>query len=214
MNIFAKAKAARSILRLVNDPRRIDEIFVLADTVMDDAVLDQMIANISRHEQGRSALEERPRLGRVDLAALRAMPEDSLGAAYAKHLDAYGLDPSTLPVRDTPTTRSYVLPHIYETHDVWHTVTGFGADVAGELGLQAFYSAQGPSKGPVAILTAGFVNTLTNGMSDKDARLEAIARGWLMGRRGKPLFGVRWGELWAVPLEEIRARFHIEPIAR
>jgi ubiquinone biosynthesis protein Coq4 len=34
----------------------------------------------------------------------------------------------------------------YETHDIWHVVTGFHTDVAGELGLQAFYLAQFPGR--------------------------------------------------------------------
>jgi hypothetical protein len=34
-----------------------------------------------------------------------------------------------------------------------------------------------------------------------------------MGKRARPLLGVRWAELWELPLEEVRARLDIEVVA-
>ena len=41
-------------------------------------------------------------------------------------------------------------------------------------------------------------------------RLREIARGWLLGRRSRPLFGVRWDDYLALPLDEVRARLGLE----
>ena len=99
----------------------------------------------------------------------------------------------TLPVSDEFT---FIRAHLYETHDVWHAVTGFGADVAGELGLQAFYGAQAPSTLPLFLLAMGFLNTAIYSPDERERRIDAIARGWEMGRNAQALFGVRWDELW------------------
>lgn len=35
-----------------------------------------------------------------------------------------------------------MLNHFYQTHDIWHVVTGWGNDLPGELELGTFYAAQ------------------------------------------------------------------------
>jgi ubiquinone biosynthesis protein Coq4 len=47
-------------------------------------------------------------------------------------------------------------------------------------------------------------------MDDRQRRIDAIGRGWEMGKRAKPLFGVRWDQLWTVPLETVRKSLGIE----
>src|SRR5438477_261218 len=70
------------------------------------------------------ALDERHRF-RIDLASLRGLAPGTLGRTFAEHMIANGLDPSALP--DLPSTdrRSFFRAHLYETHDIWHVVTGF-----------------------------------------------------------------------------------------
>lgn len=208
--LMAPYQRIRAFSMLVRDLDRVAEVVNLIDAVVDDKSLDASLINNSRHEQGRKALKERPRLGRVQLSALRALPQGTLGRVYAEHMIANGLDPATMPTRETPTPRAFIVPHLYETHDIWHVVTGFGTDVPGELGLQGFYTAQSPSKGPMAILVAGMLNTLLYNMDKKDERLAAVAAGWMLGRRAKPLFGVRWSDLWEEPIDAVRVRYGID----
>jgi ubiquinone biosynthesis protein Coq4 len=128
-------------------------------------------------------------------------------------MDRNGLDPASIPTLPDDDDAKYVRAHLYETHDLWHVATGFGTDVAGELGLQAFYQAQLPGKLPAAILASGFLNTLVFSFAQRDVRLREIARGWLLGRRSRPLFGVRWDDLMALPLDEARARLGLDVAA-
>jgi ubiquinone biosynthesis protein COQ4 len=123
----------------------------------------------------------------------------------------HGLDPSALPTHPVKDDGSFIEAHLRETHDVWHVVTGFEPDVAGELGLQAFYLAQFPNHVAMAILTAGMLNTLIYGFEDSAARMTQIARGWLLGRKARPFFGTDWKQLWATPLSEVRTRLGLEP---
>jgi ubiquinone biosynthesis protein COQ4 len=45
---------------------------------------------------------------------------------------------------------------------------------------------------------------------DRDRRIGEIARGWLLGRRSRPLFGVRWNDYFALPLDEVRRRLGLD----
>ncbi|MBL8678550.1 MAG: hypothetical protein JNK05_05270 [Myxococcales bacterium] len=196
---------------LVRDPNKLEKVFALRDHVADEATLRAMLEHFRKDARGRDALAARPRIGRVNLDTLATLPADTLGGAFARNMRAYNLDPGALPVRESRDELSFLDAHLYETHDVWHTVTGFGVDVAGELGLQAFYAAQFPAKLSYAIMSAGLLNTMLVAMHDADRRMDAIAEGWAIGRRAKPFFGVRWADWWSRPLREVREELDVVP---
>ncbi|MFT3765333.1 MAG: Coq4 family protein [Minicystis sp.] len=204
-------RAAVGFARVVRDPDRLGEVFQFIDnTVMSERFAGPVLQAFRETEEGARALVERPRTGRIDLDALSRFPEGSLGHAFATHMRSLGLDPDALPSRAAHNEMEWVSAHLYETHDIWHVVTGFGADRAGELGLQAFYLGQFPSRVAAGILTMGFANTLLFEFDDAERRMDAIVRGWVLGRRARRLLGVDWKSLWSVPLEEVRARFAID----
>lgn len=207
-------RAAIGFARVVRDPDRLGDVFQFIDNiVMTERVAAPVLAAFRETEEGTRALAERPRTGRIDLDALAALPAGTLGHAFAAHMRALGLDPAALPSREARNDIEYMSAHLYETHDIWHVVTGFGADRAGELGLQAFYLAQFPSRVAVGILTMGLANTLLLEFEDADRRMDAIARGWVLGRRARRLLGVDWKALWEMPLDEVRERYAIDVAA-
>jgi len=209
-NPLRLARAAKSALLLMRNPSRLDQVFELADSTVSPKIMASVVEALAQDPMGAQALEERPRLGRIDLAALRALPRGTLGRNFAEHMVENDLDPSALPNKKSPDAASYVRAHLYETHDVWHVVTGFSTSVAGELGLQAFYLAQFPARLSAALVAGGILNALFFDFSDRDARMRSIVRGWLLGKRARPIFGVPWAELWATPLEEVRRRFGLD----
>jgi ubiquinone biosynthesis protein COQ4 len=202
--LLQRIAVLRSMLAIARDPGRLDAVFALHESIDDPEILEPLVARMRAGEATGRALRERARLGRVDLAALGALPEGTLGRAYADFMRAAGLDPASIPTLEARDEHQWFSAHLYETHDVWHVVTGFGPDVAGELGLQAFYFAQLEGPLPVAILAAGMLNTAIAAQGDATRRLDAIAHGWRLGRDARPLFGVRWSEHWARPLDAIR----------
>jgi ubiquinone biosynthesis protein Coq4 len=158
---------------------------------------------------------ERRRLGPVDLDRLALLPPGTLGRTFAEFMRARGLDPKSLPRHDDWDEPSFVHAHLYETHDVWHVVTGFDTDVAGELGVQAFYSAQLDGALPRYLLIGGLIQARVWQPEDWARRLDAIARGWTLGKRASALFGRPWDDLWSEPIDEIRATLGIDaPAAR
>jgi ubiquinone biosynthesis protein COQ4 len=211
-NRLLAARALWSFIDLVRHPEHLDRVFEIADSMSQQRldVLEKMRDAFAADPRGAAALRERPRLV-VDLDRLDKLPKGTLGRAFADHMRANGLDPAAIPTLPSDGELQFVRAHLYETHDIWHAVTGFSTDVAGELGLQAFYAAQTPGGLPLVLLAMGCLNTALFSMNDRERRFDAIARGWQMGKNARPLFGVRWGDLWERPLVEARAELQVEP---
>jgi ubiquinone biosynthesis protein Coq4 len=199
---------------LVKHPEHLDRVFEISEALVNQRVdvLERMRDTFVKDAVGAEALRDKPRL-RIDLAALSKLPAGTFGRAFADHMRKNGLDPADIPTLDGGDELAFLRAHLYETHDIWHAATGFDTDVAGELGLQAFYAAQAPGGLPLMLLAMGFLNTALYSMADRERRLDAIARGWDMGRRAKPLFGVRWDRLWEKPTDDVRASLGITPFA-
>ena len=198
-----------AFVRLVRDPLcDLSPVFKLVDGINEPEYIRHIEGWLLDH--GVQALTTRPRLGAVDLAALEAMAPNTLGFAFAEFIRANGLEVDALPVLPNENPGGYINAHLYETHDIWHVVTGFEPDVAGELGLQAFYLAQFPAKLPLVLLPAALLNTILYAYPDARRRMNGIVRGWLLGRRAKQLFGVDWKIRWTEPLSAVRQSLGID----
>lgn len=211
---FGSVRALWSFVDLVRHPDHLDRVFEISDRMVKrrTEVLDVMRDQFRRDPTGAAALRDKPRI-HVNLDELAKLPEGTLGRTFADHMRANGLDPKSIPTLAAGDELEFIRAHLYETHDVWHAVTGFDTDVAGELGLQAFYAAQAPGGLPWMLMAMGFLNTALYAMDDRERRLDAISRGWEMGRAAKPLFGVRWDQLWSAPIEEVRRSLGVRAYA-
>jgi ubiquinone biosynthesis protein Coq4 len=210
---YHAARALLSAVRIIRDPDRLNEVFNLSDNMLLAAGSEraaQIVETVRSDPAGGAALREKPRTGKIVLAELQKLPEGTLGRVFADHMLSNHLDPDALPSLGGSDDLEFLRAHLYETHDIWHVVTGFGTDVPGELGLQAFYLAQFPGGLPSALLAAGFVNTVIYAFDQRDARMHAIVRGWLLGKRAKPFFGVRWAEWWKRPLGDVRSELGVD----
>jgi ubiquinone biosynthesis protein Coq4 len=205
--LWLEVRAGWAALRLLRDPNRLDEVFAL-DRATPGRVRKLLVDTVRRSERGRLALEERPRL-RLDLEGLLAMPEGTFGRAVADFYERNGLTPAAIPDLEAVDDPSYVTAHLYETHDVWHVAMGFGSDVADEIGLQAVYAAQLPGRLAPILIAGGLLQAALWVQDDFAPRLASVARGYRMGRQCEPLFGMRWDEMWDLPLESVRQRLGV-----
>lgn len=198
----------RAYAGLVRDPAQLERVFALGEHIADDDLFERM--PWLRGKPEIEALVSRPaqRL-RCDRARLTALPPGTLGHEYAAMMKREGLNPEALDHWSGQGTLQRFRVHLESTHDVWHVVTGFGTDVDGEVGLQAFYYAQLASPLPLVLLSAGLLNTVVRRQGSGQRRVEQLVRGYLMGRRAAPLTGIEWDEHWARPLDELRRELRV-----
>lgn len=204
------ARAGLGFYRLLRDPSRLEEVFQILDKLEQYANPAEIVREWTDDPGYAQVFIDRPRLGVIDLDALAMLPPGSLGRTFADEMRARDLDPADIQQRkDDGTKAGYALLHIRETHDLWHTLTGFEVDVAGELGLQAVYLGQFKAKLAMVLLGGGFLNTAFFASDDRVRRMDAIVRGWHIGRRAR-MFGFDYAKNWSMPLAEVRAKLGID----
>lgn len=210
-------QALRSLRALLRDPNDTAEGFRVIEA-LDPRIYQRTQARMLSRPSGERLLREQPAL----LDALRArdaldeLPEGSLGRAYRNFCAREGLNPDvfveigeagSLPI-DDPLLR-YVSHRSRDSHDVWHVVSGFRTDMAGESGILGFTFAQTRSPGLLLLFIGGILHSFAvGGESGKTMRRTAWF-GLRSGRRAEPLHAAPWEEWLARPIAEVRAELGI-----
>ena len=169
----------------------------------------QVADELAASPETRAALRERRRLGPFDLRTLGALPKGTLGRAFAEHCAARGIDPNLVSI-PADSESDFVMAHLFETHDIWHVMTGWGNDEIGEVGLGGFYLAQLALPLIALMLALVLINTVTVRPRSLRARMNALVAGYRSGLAARPLWGRPWDALWARPLEELRAELGLD----
>jgi ubiquinone biosynthesis protein COQ4 len=151
----------------------------------------------------------------MDIDALAALPEGTLGHAYATFLRSRGLTPEVFdgaPAGIADPRRSYIVQRMRQTHDLWHVVTGCETDPAGEVALQAFLYAQTRTPGSALLAAAGMLRILRT----SPAIVRDVIALYRAGARARSLPSFAWEDHWDKPLSEVRAMLGlpIEPRTR
>jgi ubiquinone biosynthesis protein COQ4 len=170
---------------------------------------EEMSSELKRNPKTAAALRARRAFGPIVLEELAPLPPGTLGRAFADHCRTREIDPNLIHIPPTDEI-GWMLNHLYQTHDIWHVVTGWENDLPGEVGLGTFYAAQFGSPAFFGYMLALILLNVIFRRADLGSVMAAMSRGYEDGKHAEPLFGVAWDELWAVPLDEIRTRFGIE----
>jgi ubiquinone biosynthesis protein COQ4 len=208
---FQQLSVLHSSYAVIKDPNNLKEVLSLSEQLLELAQpedIRKFAEEICRDPKAIAAIEERYRV-EADLAKLAKCRKGSLGRSYIEHLEKNGITPESLTPPPVTDDLTYFAAHIRETHDIWHAVTGFATSVTGELGLAAFGAAQMPSQFEYILLSGGLLNTVLYKFDEREGRMQAIVDGWQMGKKAKPLFGVRWTEMWDEPLTQVRKSLKI-----
>lgn len=174
--------------------------------VGDSAVIKFSLFGVRPSEACARAIAEVPTLvPPADMAALRELPEDSFGRAYARFLDEHGI--SQLEVHPEALaeagTDAFSLRYM-TTHDMVHTLLGCEPDFAGEIAVFAATVEQGSFREGERLLRWS-VTAWSVMMPWRRAELKAAAeRGRELGRRAKFLLTLPFERLWTRPLAEVR----------
>ncbi len=216
-------RARQALNNLIADPERTDQVFELIRALSGSA-FERAWQRFRVQPDGLRLLAERPvLLDRLsDRAALRALPEGSFGRAYAAFMDSAQLDADGLVAADLEAARNYDSgdegpldpqreffgQRLRDMHDLWHVLTGYGRDEAGEAANLAFTYAQVPNFGIGVIVLAAAV------LGPRDRSLawpRYLWRAYRRGRRAALLSAVPYETLLPLPLAAVRRQLAIEP---
>ena len=211
-------RAFAALRQLLEDADRTHlafEIIMALDGGTATSSLERMLA----HREGRRLLREQPSLFEAlsGREALEAMPDGSFGRAYLEHIDRFGLDPGKLielgrnaggdGASDDPDILWAAQRGNLE-HDLWHVLTGYGADPIGEATLLAFSWAQNGSRAN-RLLTLGASLRMVRAIGL--SWIPYVWKSWRRGRSAVCLAALPYEKLLPLPLDEVRAIAGIEP---
>lgn len=202
-------KAVRGFITFANDPNQTVALFDIADGLRKTDLYRQFIEYAHSHPAITQILQERYLSSTPDLDKLLNCPQDSLGFHYAAEMKRTGLQPDFYRKITVDDDYSYIALRMRQTHDIWHIVTGFGTNLADEMGLQAFTLAQTRSPLAVAILAATITYSLKSSLP-LNPLVERMQEGWRMGENAHPFLAQKWEEDWEKPLSEWRADLNIQ----
>lgn len=194
----------QGFLKLVHDPTALAGVFELAAGLRGSDVVNASSAYLLDVPGVADLVAARYLAPHPDLDALNQLPPTSLGHAYATHLRTAHLDPDFYPPVAVVDVGTYLALRMRQTHDIWHTVTGFGTDGLGEIGLQAF--TLGQQRAPLAVLitAATLLNAILQG-EPLDPLMAVIQQGYHLGTTARPFLAQTWELAWDKPLAQWRA---------
>lgn len=193
-----------SLAAFLKNPTELDSVFGVARSLQGSPLATQMQRHLLENPAMAALVAEGWRPAPIDMAALAALPEGSLGRTYAEQLQRLNLTPESLiDPRPITSPAEYLTHRMRETHDIVHVLTGFGIDGPGELGLQAFNLAQVRSPLAVLLIFGGLLGTLQDD-EPLEPLLRALARGFEMGLAARCLISAKLEEGWERPLADWR----------
>ena len=215
-------KRAWSALRkLIADPERTDLVFEIVRALSGNS-FERSYQKFAASPGGRQLLAERPSLLETlsDRDRLRALPAGSFGRAYAEFMEAGQLDAAGLVEAEQMADQNYAIEgprdpdrdffgdRLRDMHDLWHVLTGYGRDEAGEAANLAFTLGQVWNPGIALIVIAGAA------LGPKEPTLawpRYLFKAYRRGRKAALLTAAPYEKLLALPLDEVRRRFGIQP---
>lgn len=149
---------------------------------------------------------------KVDWNYLKSLPPKTLGHEFAKFMN----NPDVTPLDKLPESNSEISPEIDYLrqrirliHDIHHVVCSYPADDLGEMGISAFYVAQINSPLNSVLLGIGLIKCTIKYPKRLHELMDAISEGWMLGKQSTNLFGIKWEEMWNLPLTEVRQQLGI-----
>lgn len=202
-------RAFEALAKVLSDPTQTDQVLVFSSYINAGSIKSRM-HRFFDHPVGARLFATHATIDSktVDLDALIALPDDTLGHAYAKFLRSRGLTPEVFdapPEGIADPKASYIMQRMRQTHDLWHVVTGAQTDTPGEIGLLAFTYAQSgaPSSGMLAVM--GTLRTAKDHPAIATSLARDVLANFLRGKRAERLAVFPWEEHWATPLADVRA---------
>lgn len=211
-SVLSKLLIAKSFTAMLLGDNSLETVGELFYGLSKTPAYDLMARHLSQDPACAALIQDRYIPPAHDLDTLLTLPPDSLGYIYAAQMKKMGFDPNLHAGMTAKSDAEYVELRLSQTHDLWHIVTGFDASETDEIGLQAFHLSQFPYPLATMLVANSLIFATLKAPEMLPQLLEAIARGFQMGKTAKPLFAQKWEEGWEKPLTQWQAELNIQPI--
>lgn len=198
-----KARVLRALTKAIADPNRTGEIFkvISSPLLVSEEGSAQVVDRMLSHPKTAAMVKSRF-LGKWDLDELLKLPTNSFGHIYARHMKENNIQPDFYPGVPGNSDLVYIQMRGRQTHDIWHVLTGFPTTHAGEAGEHSFVQAQFGGRVGATIAGIFLMHAALYDPKLLPEILNAIARGWSLGKRAAPLFGEKFEDHWHRDLRE------------
>jgi ubiquinone biosynthesis protein Coq4 len=207
MSLWNRLKIFLLFIQLVRDPNRTDLIFRGVAIVAKNPGLPAIKAVeqcVLANETFKSMYDENYVPTAPSLEVLSKLPQESFGYALFQHMNSHGLSFEIFPKVKYTRPIQYLSTRLYQDHDLWHALLGYGVEVEEELAIQAFGVAQFQSPVGTMLIAGGLLHLLRKNPSRAVLALKKINEGYTLGKSSRFLPAIRLHELFAKPLREVR----------
>lgn len=208
-NTFLTMKLFYLLSRIARNPDSTAAGLAIADCLLALGLIGEELELLYKDPECRRTFSERKMLKTLDLRALQKLPEGTVGRIYADRMIQGNLDPNFYKTYEIKSDELFLMMRMRQTHDLWHVITGFGTETAGELGLQAFMIAQTHTTLAPLLIGGRLVMICLKDPAEARNIVNQVSRGWLMGQKAKPIFGLDWESHWTTPLPELRSLYNV-----
>jgi ubiquinone biosynthesis protein Coq4 len=150
------------------------------------------------------------------MAELAACPPGSLAGIFHKLIvdngfDLEVLDRQALGLDKMPPPLDYLNARILQCHDLWHIVGGYETTALHEVAISGFQLGQFGHHYSSMFLAMVLTRLAFERPEGGQIILPTIFKAYAHGRRTPPLLPVKWQAVWALPLDQVRAKLGVTP---
>jgi ubiquinone biosynthesis protein COQ4 len=181
----------------------------------------RLLARVRQCEEGAELLRDRPVIDPTcALQDLLGLPGGTFGKEYARWMIDQGLSPDQRPTDPLPADpdERYLLQRLLEVHDLWHVLSGYNCDAAGELGMLAFTLGQRVQPRIAWHLLSAIREDLRvcwkNRLGPWTPLIPYLWRAFRRGRKARFLVPIILEDYLYLPIGTVRERLGIVPLRR
>lgn len=213
------------IQTVIDDPTKTEEVIEIIDALGGPS-FEKTFLRFAHTPEGQKLLAEKPDLlaALSDRERLSALPAGTFGRVYADFMTRGGItakglaeasdearsrfpDAAAFDARDKD--REWFGQRLRDQHDLWHVLTGYGMDQAGEAANLSFSIGQFFNPG-MLFLVCSSVLVVNPRMKLHWSRY--MFQAWRRSKAVPKNFNLaRFEELLELPLEEVRQRLGVPP---
>ena len=101
---------------------------------------------------------------------------------------------------------------MYQTHDILHTITGFGSGSFNEMALQGFCAGQEiPNATTMSTIAAAALNLLRDNSPEKSSKfLNYLSTGYEMGKSADKIVFYNWEDYFDEDIDDLRRKLKVK----